>query len=103
MPCQSIEISLDQIGSRSESAIFSKSLGCTKCDGLIGYGIAHMIRPEYEEFIPPHYTILIDDDLHFERRCSYSFDEFWIVKDHVTAGDSFFDEFWRTYLNEETN
>lgn len=82
--------------------IFTKSLGCTKCDGHLGYGIVHMIRPEYEEYIAPHYNLLIDDDLHFVRRCSYSFDEFWIEKGWVTAGDSFYDEFWQTYLNETT-
>jgi hypothetical protein len=33
MPCYSVDITLDQLSSRSQMTIFTKSLGCTKCDG----------------------------------------------------------------------
>lgn len=76
--------------------IFSKSIGCTACDGTVGFGIVHMIRPDYTEYVDPHYSLLIDDDSHFNRLCSYSFDDHWNTRSHLTAGDFFFDEFWKT-------
>jgi hypothetical protein len=59
-----------------------------------------MIRPDYSIYVEPHYSLLIDDDSHFERLCSFSGDPKWSALDHLTAGDSYFDEFWRTFKNK---